>query len=862
MRISKKILAAVLAALMVIAMMPFTAFAATVEANDAASLLAAVASANAGDTVTLTADIVTTGPIVIPEGADIKIDLNGHSISGNIADVDGKKLIQVSGELEFVGSNGGCIYNTNTSGQGHAACQALTGGTVIVSAPITFGDSDEIRDNDNATNRGCGIQNNGGTLILNDGYYTACDNFTNGGWAYAILNCSGDTVINNATTYGKNNGSIGCEAGTLTVNGGTYNLSKAKDQNGYNLYACETGVIDVTGGSFTTTGSTAAVCVDTDGYASAGINISGGTFSVNGKTNSNKDTVFKVSSSTNSAVSITGGTFNTDVTAYLDESCAQNTGGTVAQAYVAKIGTDYYATVEDAAAASQEGDTITLVADDDMSVRYPTTNYTHHIELNGVTLDLNGHTITNVSHGTMWLCKNAVIKNGTFAGKKATTDDRYYALSIWGKNVEELGTETTEKGYNVTVENVTAIGGINVYYHENVVLKNCTCTGKMYYAVFVNQDTDVTIESGNYSPATNITALVGAAQYPGSSLTIKGGNFTVPSGKPLVLNNAGKNRVVISGGFYHKSDETVYTVPSNNVANGYKQDTTTGEVIADNDVDTMSITIKDNIDLNIYVADSNDEIETIEFSYNTTPGVEENNQDTTVVPATKNADGKIALKVDLAPAQIMDEIKVVAKNSIGETVKTIETSVADYCNTIINNTGFTQEMKDLAVSTLDYGKAASDYFDYNTTAFNSYVNQLGEADLSGLTQSAVNWYNTNYFAITSVSYVATSTPALRFYIDMTTTTENYLIGLNDEIETNIGTARFVKDVEGNMMLQIKGIDITNFNELIVVKFKNDDTELLNFTPITWVKMAQYDEQLEDLANAIGNYYLKSVAYFE
>jgi hypothetical protein len=267
------------------------------------SIAEALADAQEGATLTLIADNEVSEPIIIQAGSKIKLDLQGHSISGNITAAS-KKLIQNYGELEFVGNSGGCIYNTNTQAQGHAACQTLTGGTTTVNSPIHFGDSDTDMTNANSINRGCGIQNNGGTLIINDGYYTACDNFTNGGWAYAILNCSGTTVINNATTYGLNNGSIGCESGSVTVNDGTFTLEG--DKSYYNLYACETGVIDVNGGTFVKNGNYAAMCVDTDGFTTAAINVKGGLFTL-----SKGDNVLpiKATSATDSALVIAGGTF-------------------------------------------------------------------------------------------------------------------------------------------------------------------------------------------------------------------------------------------------------------------------------------------------------------------------------------------------------------------------------------------------------------------------------------------------------------------------------------------------------------------------------------------------------------------------
>ena len=92
--------------------------------------------------------------------------------------------------------------------------------------------------------------------------------------------------------------------------------------------------------------------------------------------------------------------------------------------------------------------------------------------------------------------------------------------------------------------------------------------------------------------------------------------------------------------------------------------------------------------------------------------------------------------------------------------------------------------------------------------------------------------------------------------------QNHASDINENINCNIGTAKFVK-LEGTnqIVLQIKNIDITDFGKQIVVK--NGDTVLLKYTPIKWVIGAQsVGGSLGALADGIGNYYAKSVAYFK
>jgi hypothetical protein len=880
MRISKKILACVLAALMAIAMMPFTAFAATTDVATAEALAAAITAANAGDTITLTADIEVASPVVIPAGKDVKLNINNHSLSGNIADTDGKKLIQVSGKLEFVG-NGGCIYNTNVAGQGHAACQALSGGTVIVNAPVTFGDSDTDRNNANAVNRGCGIQNNGGTLVLNDGYYTAIDaNYSTGAWAYAILNCEGDTTINNATVYGLAlHGALGCEDGTLTVNDGTFAVNGAN--NYYSLY-CDGGSIIVNGGSFTDNSKNGVNYMGTN----SDTEINGGTFDFSAttpfvNTNSKGDLV------------VSGGNFEKDGAAftvpakYLAEGCTQDASGAVAQTYVAKVGSTYYETLEAAVEASSEGNTITLIADVHLEGKYGRSTAAYIFNLKNRTLDLNGKTISMYNHGAGFAGDNMVIKNGTFTCVPTPTNVKTsYALPIYPEEFTRQTTTSsdletmTDKSTGVVLEDlVLNPGGLNIK-GADVTCKNLDVTGSYYHGVSAEHESVVTIESGNYTTtnagsnrvlsASDITdAKIAANKIADhTQFVVKGGNFKTTGSSPMFNTSATLDHYVVSGGTFTKADATAFVVPEKYIANGYIQDTTTGEVVANAAVDTMSITVEDNIDLNIYVADPTDEIATIDFSYNTTPNLEEENIRTKTVKAKKNADGKIALSVDLAPAQIMDAITVTAKRDNGTTVKSFETSVADYCNTIIGNNGFTAEVKNLAKSTLDYGKAANDYFQYNNQATwtTSDLANPDDAIAALATAAAPNTFNSDMMHITAATYRATSKPELRFYISEDLRQQSYLANLT--LTSNIGKAEFAKTADGTAMLRIYDIDITDFNKQIVVQYKVNEFDdysydLIKFTPIKWVNAAigASDPTMKALGRAIGNYYLASVAYF-
>ncbi|MCD8091072.1 MAG: hypothetical protein LUD81_10740 [Clostridiales bacterium] len=92
-------------------------------------------------------------------------------------------------------------------------------------------------------------------------------------------------------------------------------------------------------------------------------------------------------------ITITGGTFATDVTDYLDESLTQDESGTVVSATaVAKIGSTEYYSLASAVSAAKDGDTIYLLSDISLSSQLSVAKK--------VTIDLSGYTLTRTTSNT------------------------------------------------------------------------------------------------------------------------------------------------------------------------------------------------------------------------------------------------------------------------------------------------------------------------------------------------------------------------------------------------------------------------------------------------------------------------------
>ena len=220
----------------------------------------------------------------------------------------------------------------------------------------------------------------------------------------------------------------------------------------------ETYYTGATDGSSTLTETGDAVYVES-GYNDRDISVSISGGHLNSK-NAKAVRMFVKNGENTSAkreISVTGGTFSSDVSAYVAKGYVQNENGTVEQLgetnAVAKVGDTYYKTLADAVAAVQNGDTITLLKDVDLGNTVTVANKT-------VTLNMAGKTIYNTKD--LWDSKlNAwslisVRENGnlTITGDgtlKAKADD-CYAL------------DTQKVSAKLTVENGTVIGNISAIY--------------------------------------------------------------------------------------------------------------------------------------------------------------------------------------------------------------------------------------------------------------------------------------------------------------------------------------------------------------------------------------------------------------
>ena len=158
------------------------------------ALQAAIDKAAVGEVVVLTNDVVLTSRITVSNV--VTIDLNGHTITGNIDDVYGAIYVGAKGILTIKDSSlgkTGCIVNNINNAIGNYGVVNIYGGTFIGNyALYNFYYNDTVY----------------GTSVIYGGTFKSIDGFN------AVVNC-GDLTVNDGTIEHLNTTNV------LNITGGT-----------------------------------------------------------------------------------------------------------------------------------------------------------------------------------------------------------------------------------------------------------------------------------------------------------------------------------------------------------------------------------------------------------------------------------------------------------------------------------------------------------------------------------------------------------------------------------------------------------------------------------------------------------------
>ena len=510
---------------------------------------AALADAQAGETITLVADVTCTEKPVFTKGGVVNVDINGHKFVSSekarvrcVASADGAVA---SNNIKFVRGFGWEIYYKDNADEKFRVFPTLDEAVAYKSgtnAANIYPYEDVVQGKD-ITFRTTGEQTS--TALTNDaGYKTSWD--LNG---FTVLqetaagNPLESTVLGEFTlldssaektgkwiagAYNGNTGGgpafiVNRADAHLILQGGTISIARNGD------VVNTDGLINTNYGTLTVDGATLQ-CDDTYGVMAWGGNVvvnsgkfvmgENGAYSVfaskyyadaSVEVNTAIDGYLLISSTATATVNVPGVKYVADGTDYLAPDVAE---GLVAQGGVvgypvAKIGEAGYLTLKAAVAAAQDGDVVTLV--NNVALETPVV-----ISGKALTLDLGAYTIEDKSTAVL------------------TKDDNVWAL-IDLKN-----------GANLTVRGT---GTIKANYAE----VQGGWTG-MAYCINVDNTSKLTVDGGNFINGN------GGVQTRGE-VVVNDGTFVPHNGGTCIMAIYTDAKVTVNGGTFKDSVEEsdVYT---------------------------------------------------------------------------------------------------------------------------------------------------------------------------------------------------------------------------------------------------------------------------------------------------------------
>ena len=383
-----------------------------------------------GGTVSLTDDVdASANGLTVKK--DVTLDLNGHSLK--VANSNATNIQIIGATLTLVdstdnnkdGTGQGKIYTEVPYAKGTYETVAISvnrGAHFIMESGL-IDTASAFTDNSNQGQYAVGLNDGSATsdanVIINGGHIkagwyaiagnggcvSADHNITvNGGILesvadYAIYHPQrGTTTINGGVVYGASGG-VAIKRGNLVVNWGTITSKSVGSTGTWG---------DGTGGL-----ANAAVNINAH-YGTTDVKLNNGSFIAEGNAISLiKDLKYP------SSLTITGGTYSSDISEYLSDDLVQNTVGTVVEkTYVASIGDKKYETLKEAINESNDGDTIKVLS---------SVSLNKGLTLNkDITIDLGGNTIE--SKGMLFdIYSKVTLKNGIFRG----TEFAKAGATIW-----------------------------------------------------------------------------------------------------------------------------------------------------------------------------------------------------------------------------------------------------------------------------------------------------------------------------------------------------------------------------------------------------------------------------------------------
>ena len=271
---------------------------------------------------------------------------------------------------------------------------------------------------------------------------------------------------------------------------------------------------------------------------------------------------------TNGNLTITGGTFTSDVSAYVPDRYIYNSETKTVEPLgetnsVAKIGENYYKTLAEAINAASNGATITLLKDAETTVELSFTS-------KAITLDLNGKTVSGTFTDHFSVIEagedaSLTVQDTSDAGTGKIASNEY------GISARDGGTLIVKSG---TIESEYApLSGNNTAGNMNFTVNGGTLTAKSGPAIYMPGQVSLTITDGVLNGG--ISLRMGQVNISGGTINAITTGIDMPtdtlSGKPAYAYSGNvwfPDALYVIGGTYTSTDATYGNSLKMNITGG------------------------------------------------------------------------------------------------------------------------------------------------------------------------------------------------------------------------------------------------------------------------------------------------------
>ena len=528
----------------------------------------------AGETIVMLRDY-TTNKVQNSGDESFTIDLGGHTWTANIVDTASAAFEINYSDVTLTVKNGKVV-----SSQLAGLIPSAMSGT------ITYNNSKLVFDGVEMTANGhSGIETNGSNTNDTVTLKNSTLNVPNGYGIY--FPSSGTLTIDNSVINAKTMGVQVC-SGSLNISGAGTAITVTGD-----------GIAKTENDGAIEDGAAISI-VNRTGYKGlSNIEVKDGKFKANGTNAAVKaykweDQTASAFDNSKNVVAISGGTFSSEVDkslcadGFIPTKNEDGTYGVKEGQYVAEIGSQGYESLQEAVAAAEDGQTVTLLADAAEDV----------VISKSITLDLGGKTLTNTNVGKATISVQSgtvTVKNGNVVGGNdyyniEAKKDASLTLTDVTATAGNTGSSMIDNWGTLTITSGTYTGGLNVVKSEED--SKLTITGGTFelsyatngYTGVIFAYGDTTISGGEFIQSLTTTGrwnhptvvLTGVVEGHTAITRVTGGHFVNKMSGESIFRGVGKatsDNFKVSGGTFNKSIPDAYCadgfIPTKNADGTY-----------------------------------------------------------------------------------------------------------------------------------------------------------------------------------------------------------------------------------------------------------------------------------------------------